>query len=137
MGFGMINGFIDHLYTHHSELQAVTVPLLFSTTQKSPQHSLTSFQPAVSSPAVPWQRLLIMEILQLPALRSSLHSFPCRTQLSTEIVPTVLLITSRHGSHRKHSPSIVACVLVAAGTCLPSRCLETVAVYSLYLAVIA
>jgi hypothetical protein len=33
------------------------------------------------------------------------------------------------GPHRKHCSSTVACIFVAAGTCLPSRCLETVAVY--------
>jgi hypothetical protein len=36
------------------------------------------FQPAVPSPVVPWQRLLTMEILQLHALKSSLHRFPYR-----------------------------------------------------------
>jgi hypothetical protein len=40
-----------------------------------------------------------------------------------------LLITSRHGPHRKHpvsnSDSIVACLFVASGMCLPSRCPET------------
>jgi hypothetical protein len=55
-------------------------------------------------------------------------------QNSTQLIaPTDLVINSRHGPHRKHC-SIVACVFVAAGTCLPSRCLETVAVYSPYLA---
>jgi hypothetical protein len=31
----------------------------------------------VSSPAVPWQRFLTLEILQLHALRPSCHSRPC------------------------------------------------------------
>jgi hypothetical protein len=44
------------------------------------------------------------------------------------IAPTVLVIISRHWPHRKHRFSIVACVFVAAGTCLPSLCPETVAV---------
>jgi hypothetical protein len=77
---------------------------------------------AVSSPAVPWQRLLAMEILQLHALRFYLHSVPYRTayqpttQLDLIIAPSllslpcrtqlthcaVLVITSRHGPHRKH-----------------------------------
>jgi hypothetical protein len=33
----------------------------------------------VSSPAVPWQWLLTVEILRLHALRSDLQSLPCRT----------------------------------------------------------
>jgi hypothetical protein len=37
----------------------------------------------VSSPAVPWQWLLTVEILQLPALKFYLHSLPCRTQLDS------------------------------------------------------
>jgi hypothetical protein len=41
---------------------------------------------------------------------------------------TVLAKTSRNGPHRKHRTSIVAFVSVDAGTCLPRRCLETVAV---------
>jgi hypothetical protein len=51
-------------------------------------------------------------------------------------LPTVQPITSRHGPHRKHRSSIFTWVFVAAGTCLLSRCLETVAVYSPYLAVV-
>jgi hypothetical protein len=65
---GLVNGFIDLLYTHDSELQAITAPPVIST-----------IQPAVSSVAVSWQRLLTMEILQLHALRTSLHSLPCRS----------------------------------------------------------
>jgi hypothetical protein len=44
------------------------------------------------------------------------------------------MVMSRHGPHRKHPVSnsnyVVVCVFVAAGTCLLSRCLETVVVYS-------
>jgi hypothetical protein len=80
----------------------------------------------VSSPAVPWQRLLTVEILQLHAIRSSCHSRPCRTQLNCRlnyIMPfllsplcraqlnllrqTVLFITSRHGPYREHTDSTV------------------------------
>jgi hypothetical protein len=42
-----VTRFIDHLYTHDSELQAVTTPPLTSTIHKSPQHPLNPFQPAV------------------------------------------------------------------------------------------
>jgi hypothetical protein len=36
--------------------------------------------------------------------------------------PSVLVIISRHGPHRKHHSSIVAFVYFDAGTCLPSFC---------------
>jgi hypothetical protein len=55
-----------------------------------------------------------------------------RPRLHTE-APNVLVITSRYGPDRKHRSSIVACVFIAPRTCLPSRCLELVAVYSPYL----
>jgi hypothetical protein len=51
----------------------------------------------------------------------------------TDWLKFVLLITSRHWLRRKHpvsnSNSIVACVFVAVGTCLPRRCRETVVAY--------
>jgi hypothetical protein len=48
------------------------------------------------------------------------------SQNSTELIaPTVLVITSRYGPHRKHCSSNVALVSVAVGTCLPSCCPET------------
>jgi hypothetical protein len=67
---------------------------------------------------------------------------PCSShpplQNSTHLItPTGLVVTPRHGPHRKHRLSIFACLFVAAKTYLPSRCLETVAVYSPYLAVVA
>jgi hypothetical protein len=66
-------------YTHHPELQVITAQPLISTLYSSLEHSLSFFQPAVSSRAVPWQRLPTLEILQLPELMSSYHSRPCRT----------------------------------------------------------
>jgi hypothetical protein len=42
-------------------------------------YTLSLPQPAVSSSAVSWQRLITVEILQLLALGSSYHSCPCRT----------------------------------------------------------
>jgi hypothetical protein len=60
-------------HTHDWELQAVTAPPLISTVHKSPQHPLSLFEP-MSSPAVPWKRLLKVEILQLHELRFCLHS---------------------------------------------------------------
>jgi hypothetical protein len=59
----------------------------------SPQHPLSPFQPVVSSPDVPWQRLLTVKILQLHELRFDLHSLPYRNvwQLSLSLMlrPTV------------------------------------------------
>jgi hypothetical protein len=117
-------------YTHDSELQAVTAPPLISTIHISPQHPPSLFQPAVPSPAVPWQRLLKVEILQLDAFRFYFQSLLYITEL---IAPAVLVITFRHGPHTKrivfYSNSVFACIFVAAGTWLPSRCPETVRVY--------
>jgi hypothetical protein len=70
-------------YTHDSEVRVITAPLLISTVHKSTQHPLSIFQPTVSSPAVPWQRFLTVEIIQLHSLRSSLHRLSCRTQLNS------------------------------------------------------
>jgi hypothetical protein len=39
----------------------------------------------VSSPAVPWQQVLTVEILQLHAPRSSCHSHPWKTQLNCQL----------------------------------------------------
>jgi hypothetical protein len=38
-------------YTHDSELQGITAPLLIFTIHKSPQHPLSHFQPVMSSPS--------------------------------------------------------------------------------------
>jgi hypothetical protein len=84
----------------------------------------------VSSPAVLWQRLLAVEILQLHALRSYLHILRYRT---ASVAPVVFKVTPRHGP-RRDTPfptvTIVACVSVAAWTCLPSRYPETVLVHT-------
>jgi hypothetical protein len=101
----------------------------------------------VYSSAVPWQRLLTVEILQLHVFQSFLHKLPCwspirtvltviqdciSTQLTNELIaPTVLVITSRHGPHRKHRSCIVVFMSVATGTCLPSLCPETAVVFLL------
>jgi hypothetical protein len=71
-----------------------------------------------SSPTVPWQRFLTMDILQLHALRSSVYRLRCRTQLNW-LCP--LLIISRHGPHRKHSFSIFECSCCIFKNLLPSN----------------
>jgi hypothetical protein len=62
-------------YTHHSKLQVITALSLISALYKSLAHAKSS----QSSLDVFWQRLLTVEILQLPALRPSCHSRSCRT----------------------------------------------------------
>jgi hypothetical protein len=93
--------------THDSEVQVITAPSLISTIHKSTQHSLSLFQPAVSSQDVPCQRLRTVEILQLHALSFDLHRLRCRNlanyrlnyraisfqpplQRSAELVATIL-----------------------------------------------
>jgi hypothetical protein len=89
-------------YTHDLELQTITAPLLISTIYKSPKHPLSLFQPAVSPPAVSWQRLLTVEILQLRALKSSLHRFPYRT-------PSQLSQSQRYATTDGQSVSLSWC----------------------------
>jgi hypothetical protein len=72
-------------YTHNSELQVITMLSPISTLYKSAQHLLSLFQPPVSLPAVPWQRLQPAEILQFQAFRSSCHSRPCRTLVNCQV----------------------------------------------------
>jgi hypothetical protein len=54
---------------------------------------------------------------------------PCSSHRTDWVAPIVFKITPMHVRHRKHSSSNVAFVSVAAGTCLPRRCLETGLVY--------
>jgi hypothetical protein len=119
-------------YTHDSELQAIAAPPLISTIHKSPQHPLSLLlQPAASLPVVLWQRLLTMEILQLQALMSSLHSLQYRNYSHL----CSLIITYRHGPHRKQlcycwrpTVALLRICHLAKGTCLLSRCPETGAI---------
>jgi hypothetical protein len=132
--------------THHSELQIITARTLSSTIDKSLAHA----KPSKSLLDVSWQRFLTVQIHQLPAFRSSCYSLPCRTQpnslnystissqpplqsstelptlnrqLTTELVYLIVFkIPSCRRPHRKHSSSIVACVVISAGMRLPSRC---------------
>jgi hypothetical protein len=70
-------------YTYDSELQELTTLSLIYTLYKSLQRLPSLLQPAVSSPAIPWQQLLSVEILQLHMLRFYLHSLSCRTLLNS------------------------------------------------------
>jgi hypothetical protein len=128
-----------HTTRHYKHLP----PSLISTLYKS-LHAKSS-QPSLD--VVTWHRIITMEILQhLWSRRCPLVNTPqlnCQLNYSatssaslaelnsTQLIAlTVLVITSRHGPHRKHRSFIVACVLVAAGTCSPSCCPETTVVYS-------
>jgi hypothetical protein len=68
MGFGLVNGFIDYLYS-----QVVTITNYSATANLYNSQITTAptktFHPAVSSQAIPWQRLLTVEIIQLPSTR--------------------------------------------------------------------
>jgi hypothetical protein len=96
------------LYTHDSELQVITPPPLISTIHKSPHHPLSLFQPAVSSPAVPWQWLQTVGILPLHALKSSLQRSPYRADL---VAPVFFKVIPRHGPHRNTSFPTVSLLL--------------------------
>jgi hypothetical protein len=80
MGFGLVKGFIDHLYTRLGTISnySATVNLHNLQITTAPANLFSSL---VSSPALPWQELIV-EILQLHALRSCLHSLQCSAQLS-------------------------------------------------------
>jgi hypothetical protein len=126
-------------YTHHSEVQLITAPLLISTIHKLPQHMLSIF-PACC----------VLASRSLATAYSNGDSSTCRAQvllsqppvqnscqLSTQlyrhhfsaslaelnwtanpqlnlIAPVVFSITLQRGLHRKHCP-IVVCVFVSAG----------------------
>jgi hypothetical protein len=103
--FGLVNVFTDHLYT-----------LLGTTRNYSATDNLYNSQsttaPIKRFPAVPWKRLLTVEIFQLHALRSSLYRLRYRTHINW-LTPNLSVITSRHGTCRKNSSSIVEYVYVA------------------------
>jgi hypothetical protein len=73
MGFGL-DDWIYCTYTHGPELQSITAPQLISTIHKSPKHPLSLFQPAVSSPAVPWQRIYNSLTVITAHIKPSIHT---------------------------------------------------------------
>jgi hypothetical protein len=84
MGYGLDIGFVDHLSTqliptlNYSAVDKLHA-LQITTPPVKPYSSLL-----VSSTAIRWQRLLSVEILQLPALMSLLSSkYPTTEILST------------------------------------------------------
>jgi hypothetical protein len=127
-----------HLQTTYWWLLQITTTLsLISTLDKSLHAKF--LDPAVFSLVVAWLQLSTLEILHLlcsrrccPADMPQLVIPLTYSAISSQhplqnsfIAPTVLVIISRHGPHRKHRSSIVAWVIISAGTCLPSCCPET------------
>jgi hypothetical protein len=131
MGFELVNGFTEHLYTR-----------LGTTNNSSASANLPNSQ-ITTAFAKPFQACCVFTSRSLATASNSvdssaLHAHVLSSQLpvqnSTELVaPTVLVIRSQHESHRKHpvsnSNSTVVCVFVEEGTCLLSRCPEMVAAY--------
>jgi hypothetical protein len=109
-------------YTHHSDLRLITALHAKSSPAYNVFNSrflVTDSNSGDSSPS-------------RPQLLASRFQYRTACQLSTELVARVLFfITPRHGPRRQHLVSRVACVAVAAGPCLPSRCIAT-AVASLF-----
>jgi hypothetical protein len=92
-----VNGFIVHLYARllsRSNYSAIANLHNLQITA-TPGNLL---QPAVSLPAVPWQRILTVEILQFHALTSLLSGEYPVSQLSRPGI----LIQPRCGPNRKH-----------------------------------
>jgi hypothetical protein len=85
-GFRLDIGFIDHLLV----VPANNYNTIADFQHFSSYYTLNLLQPAMPSLDVSWQRLLRVEILQLPALNSS---FTDRTDLA---VPIIFLMTPRY-----------------------------------------
>jgi hypothetical protein len=90
-GFVLVNGFTDHLYTRLGTTSSYSATANHNSQITTAPAKL--FQPAVSLPAVPWQRLLTVEILQLHALKSSLQRLAYRTGLVAQLSSRQLLCT--------------------------------------------
>jgi hypothetical protein len=133
------------IYWHNSELQVTTALSLSSTLYKPPQHPISLFQPVVSS-AVPWERLLTVDIFQLPALRSSCHSRLYRTldnsfnpncQLSTPELDCRFSTNSLNSIQPawgpRDEPNWKHTLFLPLHACIPIRCLETGCITPLFI----
>jgi hypothetical protein len=144
MGFGWVNGFIDHLYTRLGTTSNYSRNANFHILR------ITTCQPS-SVCGVFTSRCLVTALSSRDSSTSVLTSllsdeYPT-TELSNEIqrphfsaflaelngqpnslLQTALLITSRQRPHRKQPVSIAVVQLLQlprTGTCLPCRCPET------------
>jgi hypothetical protein len=137
-GFGLVNGFIEYLYTQHGTTSTynATVELhtFHITTALAKQiracsvftsRSLTTASSNGNSSASRPQVLSSQPPMQNTAAYRTLYGAQLPVNTTKLTAPTDLIIISRHGPHRKHRSSIVAFKSVAAGTCLSSCCLKT------------
>jgi hypothetical protein len=126
-------------HTHDAELQAITAPSLISRIHKSPQHQL-SFFPAC---CVFTSRFLATVSNSGDSSTSSAQVLSSQSPMQNPIELCLLLITSKHGPHRKHgSPFVVSNYSIIKnlpprnenviseplpinGRCLQSHCLVT------------
>jgi hypothetical protein len=129
---GALDWILDLLttYTHNLLVQIITAQSLISTTHKSPQHLLsllpacvfTSHSLATASNSGDFSVSCAKVLSSLTRVQNSLGS------------PNWVQDNSSAQTTQKHSisssTSIVARQFVAAGTRIPSRCLETSLVYS-------
>jgi hypothetical protein len=76
---------LTHTTRNYKELQRHRWSPQF-TNHYSTRFALSSM---LTSPAVPWQRLLTVEILQFQVLRVYVHSLPYRTQLSASLAELI------------------------------------------------
>jgi hypothetical protein len=79
MGFELDVGFIGHLYTQLGTTSSYSTITNLRNSQITTTPTVSSS--LLSSPAIPWQRLLTVEILQFHTLRSSLKVAPFQLPL--------------------------------------------------------
>jgi hypothetical protein len=119
-------------YTRHSELQVITPLSLISTLYESLHAKSSTACCVFTSRSLATASNSGYSSTSRAQVRSLL-SLTYRTQLLTDWLAPIVFVTSPlHRLSRKH-PSIVACVFIAAGTCLPIRCLETSYITSLFI----
>jgi hypothetical protein len=132
---GVLDWILDLLttYTHDSELQAVTVAIANLHNSQITTAPPKSFAACYVFNSRSLATASIVEILQLHAFKSSPSGgslpttcFPHRLPYRTDkVAPIIFLCADRVENTVSNSTSIVAYVSIAAGTCLPSRCLGT------------
>jgi hypothetical protein len=121
------SGAHDHIFITVWHLRSfLWGPLCDERTSLSFVYAAGPCQRSLSRVRVPLDSRLYFTI---SVLRLPFSSPPTTRRVTVEVFeptsPDVQVITFRHGPHRKHPSSVVACVLVAAGSCLPSCCPES------------
>jgi hypothetical protein len=139
MGFGLVNAFIDHLYTPlatTSNYSAITNlhTLQITTAPTKPFSSLMCLhQPFPGNSFWQWR---FFSFVHSGSNFTASHAELCQLTINCQpsvdwIAPVVFFITPWHGPHRKHHSSIV--VSVSMGTCLRSHCSETTVLPHLFI----